>query len=298
MTGEPWLGLLLGSQRRTLSGGALYAAVEAEAAAAVAGGVNVLVAPEHLHAEPYAMLRPWPLLATLRGRLDGELATVGSVIAGISSLPQTLGDLMTVRAVGNGRAGAALAAGYRPDEFAAVGRDIADRFTLRAHLREALVGAGQWTWSAAANERAARRAVEAGAAWYGAPTLADRDAAAIARAVGGTAVLRRDVLLGEDDADLRARWEQWVAPKYGAYASWGYAPDGSAHVVAGTASAVAENLNALIAAARPAGVVLRLCWPEMGAGAALGHVNAFVDDVVPALELTAVNVAGHGTRRN
>jgi alkanesulfonate monooxygenase SsuD/methylene tetrahydromethanopterin reductase-like flavin-dependent oxidoreductase (luciferase family) len=288
----PWLGLLLGSQRRTDSAAELFAAVEAEAAAAIAAGISVLVAPEHLHAEPYAMLRPWPLLAALRARFDGAVATVGSVIAGLSSVPQTLGDLATLRAVGTGRVGAALAAGYRPEDFAAAGRDFADRYSLRATMREALVDE-HWTWSAAANERAARRAVEAGAAWYGGPTLSDGDAVAVACAVDGPAVLRRDVLLGSDRADVRARWERWVAPKYGAYARWGYAADGgAAQVVAGTADEVGESLSALIAAARPAGIVLRLCWPDMDARAGLDHVRAFGTEVAPAIELSAA------TRRN
>jgi alkanesulfonate monooxygenase SsuD/methylene tetrahydromethanopterin reductase-like flavin-dependent oxidoreductase (luciferase family) len=291
----PWLGLLLGSQRRMTAPEALYAAVEAEAAVAVAAGLDVLVAPEHLHAEPYAMLRPWPLLAALRARLKEPVATVGCVIAGLSSVAQTRGDLATLRAVGDGRVGVALAAGYRPEDFYAAGRDVAERYALRAAMRAELVGE-HWTWSAAGNERAARRAVEAGAAWYGAPTLSDRDATAVADAVGGQAVLRRDVLLGRDDADVAARWERWVAPKYGALARWGYTRQerdgGAEQVLAGTPAEVAEKLNGSIAAARPEGIVLRLCWPDMDAHAGLDHVAAFGADVAPAIELTAV------TRRN
>lgn len=271
MTGT-WFGLLLGSQRLPGTG---YPAVRAEAAVAVAAGMRLLVAPEHLRAEPYTMLRPWPLLAALRADLD-RFGAVGSVIAGLSSVEQLRGDLATVESIGSGTAGVALAAGYRPDDFASVGRPFADRYLLRAELRRAVTS--HPVWSAAANATAATRAVADGSVWYGAPTLSDRQASEITAATEQPGVLRRDVLLGGDD-----RWSRYVAPKYGAYANWGYPEGGAAEVVAGTAAQVTDRLGTLLAAVGPAGVVVRLCWPDMDGPTALDHVSAFGADVLAAL---------------
>jgi alkanesulfonate monooxygenase SsuD/methylene tetrahydromethanopterin reductase-like flavin-dependent oxidoreductase (luciferase family) len=269
---DTWFGLLLGSQRRAGTG---YPAVRAEAEAAVAAGIRVLVAPEHLHAEPYTMLRPWPLLAALRSDL-GRFDAVGSVIAGLSSVEQLRGDLATVESIGSGTAGVALAAGYRPDDFTSAGRSFADRYRLRAELRRAVTG--HPVWSAAANATAAARAVADGAVWYGAPTSANRTAAGITAATGRPGVLRRDVLIGGDD-----RWNRYVAPKYGAYANWGYTADGAGQVIAGTAAEVTDRLGTLLATVGPAGIVVRLCWPDMDGPTAVDHVSTFCSDVLASL---------------
>jgi alkanesulfonate monooxygenase SsuD/methylene tetrahydromethanopterin reductase-like flavin-dependent oxidoreductase (luciferase family) len=102
----------------------------------------------------------------------------------------------------------------------------------------------------------------------------------MARAAGSGCVLRRDVLLGRDDADVRERWERYVAPKYGAYAAWGYTGEAGAEVIAGTAAAVRERLAAVAEETGAEGLVLRLCWPDMDAHAALDHVHAFAAEVV------------------
>ena len=279
-----WLGLLLGTQRAEQDPAAVYRAVRAEARAAVAGGFTALVAPEHLHAEPYRMLQPWPLLGALREAVDGEVAAVGSVIAGLTTASRLTADLGTLRGIGSGPVGVALAAGYRPEDFAAGERDFAGRFDRRAAILRELADGGAcdegWLWSAAGTERAARRAGERSVPFYGAPTLASADAASIAAAAGAGCVLRRDVLLGRDDADVRVRWARYVAPKYGAYANWGYTGDEGGEVIAGTAAEVAERLDAVTRETGASGLVLRLCWPDMDAPAALEHVQAFAAEVI------------------
>lgn len=275
-----WLGLLLGTQRVEQDPGAVYAAVRAEARAAVDGGFTALVAPEHLHAEPYRMLQPWPLLGALREAVGAPVAVVGSVIAGLTTAARLSAELATLRGIGEGPVGVALAAGYRREDFEAGERDFAGRFDRRGAILRELAGTGAcdpgWLWSAAGAERAARRAAEAGVPFYGAPTLPAAEAAAW----GGESVLRRDVLLGRDDADVRARWERYVAPKYGALASWGYTGEGGAEVIAGTAADVSERLGAVVQETGAAGLVLRLCWPDMDAAAALDHVQAFAAEVL------------------
>jgi alkanesulfonate monooxygenase SsuD/methylene tetrahydromethanopterin reductase-like flavin-dependent oxidoreductase (luciferase family) len=279
-----WLGLLLGTQRSEQDPAAVYAAVRAEARAAAEGGFSALVAPEHLHAEPYRMLQPWPLLGALREAVGAPVTAVGSVIAGLTTAPRLAAELATLRGIGEGPVGVALAAGYRPEDFAAGERDFGRRFERRGAILEALA-AGEacdtgWLWSAAGTEKAAVRAGEAGVPFYGAPTLPVADAAAMARAAGAGCVLRRDVLLARDDRDLGARWERYVAPKYGAYAAWGYASGAAGgEVIAGTASQVGEELASVAAETGAEGLVLRLCWPDMDAPVALDHVEAFTAEV-------------------
>lgn len=275
-----WFGMLLGSQRRASATDSGYPAVRTEAAAALTAGIRVLVAPEHLHAEPYRMLRPWPLLAALRADL-GEFHAVGSVIAGVTSATQLAGDLATVREIGTGEVDVALAAGYHRDDFTAAGRPFADRFRLRAELRAAVVAWGATPWSAAMTVTAARRATEDGAVWYGGPGTTPETTARITE-ITGPGVLRRDVLLGATDTEVRAGWERYVAPKYGAYASWGFA-DGAAQVIAGTPEQVVDRLGAVITVA-PRGIVVRLCWPDMAGPVAADHVRAFGERVLPHLD--------------
>ena len=277
-----WFGLLLGSQRKAAA--SLYAAVRTEASAALEAGMRVLVAPEHLHAEPYAMLRPWPLLAALRADL-GEFAAVGSVIAGLTSVTQLAGDLATVGSIGAGPVGVALAAGYRADDFAAAGRSHEDRFRLRAAMRRDLVARevlpAHLLWSAAGTVTAARQATVDGAVWYGAPSVAIETHRRITDAAG-RGVLRCDVLLGATGADVRRGWERYVAPKYGALSDWGYS-GGSGAVLAGTAEQVADRLAAVLAEVDPAGIVVRLCWPDMDGPTAAEHVRDFGARVLPRL---------------
>lgn len=279
-----WFGLLLGSQRRLGSATEVYPALRTEAAAAVQLGITRLVAPEHLQAEPYLMLRPWPLLAALRAEI-GSFTAVGSVIAGLTSSAQLTGDLSTVGAVGAGPVGVALAAGYRAEDFTAAGRPYEDRFRLRRQLRRAMVESGVvpdgLLWSATATVEAARRATADGADWYCPATTSDQNTAEIGAAVGGRGVLRRDVLIGATDADLRRRWDRYVAPKYGAYAEWGYT-DGTNGVLAGTSEQIATRLASLIAMVHPSGIVVRLCWPDMNGSSALDHVHTFGHEVLPA----------------
>jgi alkanesulfonate monooxygenase SsuD/methylene tetrahydromethanopterin reductase-like flavin-dependent oxidoreductase (luciferase family) len=278
-----WLGLLLGTQRREQDPAAVYAAVRAEARAAVKGGFSALVAPEHLHAEPYRMLQPWPLLGALREAVGAPVAAVGSVIAGLTTAARLAAELATLRGIGEGPVGVALAAGYRPEDFAAGERDFGRRFERRGAILEALAAEEAcdpgWLWSAAGTEKAAVRAAEAGVPFYGAPTLPVAEAAAMGAEAG--CVLRRDVLLARDDRDLASRWKRYVAPKYGAYASWGYASGmAGREVIAGTASQVGEELASVAARTGADGLVLRLCWPDMDAPAALDHVRAFAAEVV------------------
>lgn len=280
MTGT-WYGLLLGSQRRSATTSEAYPAVRAEAGAAVQLGITRLVAPEHLHSEPYLMLRPWPLLAALRAEI-APFEAVGSVIAGLSSTAQLFGDLTTVSAIGAGSVGVALTAGYRQDDFVAARQPYQDRFRLRAQLRLELAGSGSVSagmlWSAASTVRAASRAKADGAVWYGGPTMSDKAAAEI----GEGGVVRRDVLIGVSDADVGRRWDQYIAPKYAAYARWGYTDD-VGQVLAGTAEQVVDRLGSLIDVAHPSGIVLRLCWPDMDGPSALDHVLTFGDEVLPVL---------------
>lgn len=279
-----WIGLLLGGQRRAADERAIYRAVRAEAIAAAEGGFSVLVAPEHAHAEPYRMLQPWPLLGAVREATGGEVATVASVIAGLTTAERLAADIATLRAIGDGAAGVALAAGYRRADFAAAGRDFETRFERRGAILAALAADSDgcepgWLWSAAGTTRAAQRAAASGVPWYGAPTLDAGRAAAI----GGDVVLRRDVLLADGPADLADRARRFVEPKYGAYAAWGYGDGDAGAVVAGEPGEVAGALGRLITTLRPRGLVLRLCWPDMDGDQAAAHVRAFARDVVPAL---------------
>ena len=284
-----WIGLLLGTQRGTMAYDDMYAAVRAEARAAAAGGFHALVAPEHLHAEPYGMLQPWPLLGAVREAVDAPIATVASIIAGLTSPERITANLHTLRAVGDGPAGIALAAGYRPEDFEAAWRPFADRWTRRAQILHALADGGVcdsgWLWSAAGTERAARRAGEAGVPVYGGPTLTVEEAVALGAAGGHGQVLRRDVLVGADGAEARDRWERFGAPKYGAYARWGFTGGQAAgrSVIVGTPREVTVAIGDVVNRTGASGLVLRLCWPEMSAAESLAHVRCFATDVIPGL---------------
>ena len=126
-----WLGLLLGAQRRADDEAAIYRAVRDEARAAVRAGFRVVVAPEHAHAEPYRMLQPWPLLGAVREAVGAPVAAVASVIAGLTTAERLAADVATLRGIGAGPAGVALAAGYRREDFASAGRDFDARFDVR-----------------------------------------------------------------------------------------------------------------------------------------------------------------------
>lgn len=284
-----WIGLLLGTQRGDMAFGDMYEAVRDEARAAAEGGFHALVAPEHFDAAPYQMLQPWPLLGAVREAIDAPIATVASIIAGLTSAERITADLLTLRAIGDGPCGVALAAGYRPEDFLAARQPFAARWTRRAEILHALVNAGicdpGWLWSAAGTPRAARRAREAGVPIYGAPTLSVEEAAIVGAAGGHGQVLRRDVLIGRDEVDLRDRWERFGAPKYGAYARWGFTAGagGSSAVVLGTPHEATAALRAVIRRTGATGLVLRLCWPDMTAAESIAHVRHFASDVMPAL---------------
>jgi hypothetical protein len=282
-----WLGLLLGAQRMADDEAEIYRAVRAEARAAVRGGFRAVVAPEHADARPYRMLQPWPLLGAVREAVDGPVAAVASVIAGLTTAERLAADVANLRAIGAGPAGAALAAGYRREDFASAGRDFATRFDARgrilASLAESRACDEGWLWSAAGTARAVRRAGSAGAHWYGGPTLSEHDAVAFASGAATDCVLRRDVLLGADPDDLQDRWARFVAPKYGAYAAWGYDDGDARAVIAGTGAEIAGRLRDLIVRVRPRGIVLRLCWPDMSPAEGLAHVEAFAAGVAPSL---------------
>lgn len=284
------VGLLLGSQRAGLDPHGLFEAVAAEAAVAVAGGLDLLVAPEHLDAHPYAMLRPWPLLAALRARLDAFDA-VGSVVAGLTSQTQLTGDMTTVAAIGTGAVGVALAAGYRREDFAAAGRDYDDRYRAREKLRSAISG-GDLVWSAAGTTTAAARAARDGVRWYAPATCSEEGLGSLAAVSEEPGVIRCDVLLS-DDEDPAGRWARFVAPKYDALGSWGFT-DSSAGVLAGPADSVAEALARRARAAGADTLVVRLSWPDMTAAEGLTHVAAFARDVMPLLtrELTTTSSPG------
>jgi len=284
----PWWGLLLGSQRSRQEPRAVYAAVRAEARVAVQGGLEVLVAPEHLLAEPYTMLQPWPLLAALR-QDTGCASTVACIIAGLTSPLQVLRDLATLSAIGNGGVGLALAAGYRQEEFAAAGRDFAARFQSRqAVLAAAARRTVDHLWSCTTTARAAHHAVRAGALWYAGPGVTDDALRAMRDATGGPGILRRDVFVANSPADVRSGVERFVAPKYAAYQRWNYGP-GTGGVIAGTPEQVIESLSAMVELLRPQGVVLRLCWPDMSHEEAIRHLATFLQDVLPALPRRSVN---------
>jgi alkanesulfonate monooxygenase SsuD/methylene tetrahydromethanopterin reductase-like flavin-dependent oxidoreductase (luciferase family) len=270
----------------------MYVAVREEARAAVEGGFHMLVAPEHLRAEPYGMLQPWPLLAAVREAAPAPVATVASIIAGLSSAERIAAELATLRAIGDGPAGVALAAGYRPEDFAAARRPYAERYARRGEILHALADSGAcdpgWLWSAAGTEQAARRAREAGVPMYGAPTLGVDEAVALGAAGGYGQVLRRDVLIGDDEAQARDYWERFGALKYGAYERWGFTEAADHAVIVGTPAQVADRLRAVVERTGALGLVLRLCWPEMTAAESLAHVRRFVTDVAPALGFAGV----------
>lgn len=284
-----WIGLLLGTQRSGMPFGDMYAAVREESRAAADGGFHALVAPEHLDADTYRMLQPWPLLGAMREAVGAPIATVASIIAGLTSADRIAADVRTLRAIGDGPAGVALAAGYRPEDFAAARRPFGERWTRRAEILNALAQSGAcdsgWLWSAAGTKRAARHACEAAVPVYGPPTAADDDAIALGVVGGHGLVLRRDVLIGAGEAELRDLWERFGAPKYGAYTRWGFT-DGvgaASTVVAGRPLEVAAALRDTIRRTAAAGLVVRLCWPDMTASESVAHVNRFVADVMPAL---------------
>lgn len=278
----PWWGLLLGSQRSRRETRAVYDAVRSEATVAVQGGLDLLVAPEHLMAEPYTMLQPWPLLAALR-QDTGHAGTVACIIAGLTSPLQVMRDLATLSAIGDGAVGLALAAGYRQEEFAAAGRDFAARFQSRqAVLAAAAHRTVDHLWSCTTTARAARHAAQAGALWYAGPGVTDDALRAMRDAAGGSGILRRDVFVANSPADVRSGVERFVAPKYAVYQRWNYGPSAGG-VIAGTPEQVIESLSTMVELLRPEGVVLRLCWPDMSHEEAIRHLTTFLRDVLPAL---------------
>lgn len=291
-----WVGMLVGSQRAMPHARSVYEAVVRETEMALAGGVAVLVAPQHLLSEPYLTLQPWALLAALRATLPGEPVTVASVIAGLSSPLQLLRELATVQAFGTGPVGMALAAGYRPQEFLQAGRDFADRFKARQEAVAELVTAAQvpseWLWYSAGNEHAVRSAVLAGARWYTPPTLPDQEIKRLLTLLGGSCVVRRDVFTAETDVEVDRGLKAYVAPKYTAYRSWGYGEGSS--IVVGTPDRVTELLLKLLEETRPEGLVVRLCWPDMDVDEALRHLALFVSSVLPALKKPVRSMTGEG----
>jgi len=278
----PWWGLLLGSQRSRQEPRAVYAAVRSEANVAVQGGLDLLVAPEHLMADPYTMLQPWPLLAALRQDI-GDAGTVACIIAGLTSPLQAMRNLTTLVAIGDGAVGLALGAGYRQEEFAAAGRDFAARFQSRQAVLAAVAHhTVDHRWSCTTTARAARHAARAGALWYAGPGVTDDALRAMQDAAGGPGILRRDVFVANSPADVRSGVERFVAPKYAVYQRWNYGP-GAGEVIAGTPEQVIEPLSMLVELLRPEGVVLRLCWPDMSHEEAIRHLATFLRDVLPAL---------------
>jgi len=277
------LGLLLGNQRAGLSRHELFAAVADEAAVATEAGISLLVAPEHLDASPYAMLRPWPLLAGLRARL-GSFDAIGSVVAGLTSEAQLRGDMTTVAAIGAGSVGVALAAGYRREDFAAAAREYDDRYRTRAELRSALSGSGP-VWSAARTTTAAARAGQDGARWYAPATASEDELASFATASPEPGVIRCDVLLTDGaDSDPGGLWTRFVAPKYDALGAWGFT-DSAAGVLTGPAERVAEALARRARVGHADTLVVRLAWPDMTPTEGAAHVRAFAHDVMPLLRM-------------
>lgn len=285
---RPWIGMLVGSQRRMASSAAVAGAVRAEVAEARRGGIGVFVVPEHLDATPYTMLGAVPLTGALAPSLDSDVTLVVSVVAGLTDPATVRRDLATVDAVGAPATGLAVMAGYHRDDFAAGGHDYARRFERRWQLLEemsaASAGPSPWLWCAASTTATAARAASLGVAWYGGPGLSVAHAAALADTAGGSCVLRRDVLVGPDAAAVAAGLRTYITPKYQSSAEWGYRPPSGGSVIAGTAAEAARALDEVADRVRPAGVVLRMCWPDMAAETGLSQVRAVVDEVLPRLD--------------
>lgn len=284
--------MLVGSQRCMGCRREVAGAVRAEVAAARRGGIGVFVVPEHLDATPYLMLGSVPLAAALAPTLDMDATLVVSAIAGLTDAATVQRDVATVDAVGAPETGLAVVAGYRRSEFAAGGRDYAQRFERRWRLLEEVAAAAtvadRWLWCAASTPATAARAAGLGASWYGGPALPLVDAAALADAAGRPGVLRRDIVVGEGAAAAAEGLSKYVNPKYRASTDWGYQPATADRVITGTATEAARALDEVADRVRPAGVVLRMCWPDMPAGVGLAQVRTVVDDVLPRLSAFAV----------
>jgi hypothetical protein len=303
-----WLGALLGNQ--FLGPLDSLDSIREEADEVTRSGFKVLVAGQHVIGDPYVMVDPSVSLSVVRTDLTKKYADVPDVVvilvAGVWRIEALHQLRSSLAAIGPGRVGLGMAAGYKTSDFPDEASHKA-RFRLRRERLSSLASSSfDWlgqkpiVWSAANTVRAAELANEFNAVCYVGPRVRVHDLLPMRDVLRdpGSIVIRRDVLLtsGPGLAKSTSEMASYAADKYSTLDQWGdsaaddaaAAKDESSALIMGSPEEVVAEINRFAGTCSPAGIVFRTAWPDMPRDVASAHVRAFCSAVVPGINTTPV----------
>jgi hypothetical protein len=298
-----WLGALLGNQFRGSLQEEGLDSIREEADEVTRAGFKVLVAGQHVIGDPYVMVDPVVSISAVSADLSRSSLQAPDVmialVAGAWRIEEIRQIISSVSAIGSGKAGIALAAGYKPSDF----RDQAafeDKYkTRRSHLaalaQPDATDSDPTVWVCANAVKSARLSPQFGASCYVGPRVRLPDVLTMREVLESpeALVVRRDVLLlsGPGISHRQEEMAQYAAEKYAHLDTWG---DTAAEentqtkgepnsLISGTPDEVISQIRHFAEACTPAGIVFRMSWPDMPREVARAHCRAFCAAVVPGL---------------
>jgi hypothetical protein len=299
-----WLGALLGNQFRGSLDEEGLDGVREEADDVTRAGFTVLVAGQHVIGDPYVMVDPVVSLAAVSADLSRKYPRapdiVIALVAGAWRTEEIRQITSSLSGIGSGKAGIALAAGYKPSDFRDQAAYDSRYATRRSHLailsQPDEADKDPTVWVCANAIKSARLATPFGASCYVGPRVRLSDLLKMSAVLESpqSLVVRRDVLLhsGPGITQSPDHMAQFAADKYQALDNWGdtaaeentAVKDEPISLISGNPDEVISQIRAFSMACTPAGIVFRLSWPDMPRNVANAHAHAFCEAVVPALE--------------
>jgi hypothetical protein len=299
-----WFGALLGNQFRGSLDEEGLDGVREEADEVTRAGFTVLVAGQHVIGDPYVMVDPVVSLAAVSADLSRKYIRAPDVVVALVAGAWRTEEIRQIKSslsgIGSGKAGIALAAGYKPSDFRDRAAFDARYETRRSHLavlsQPDVADKDPTVWVCANAVKSARLATQFGVSCYVGPRVRLGDLLKMSEVLQSPEylVVRRDVLLrsGPGITQSPDRMAQFAAEKYQALDNWGdtAAEENTAakgepiSLITGSPDQVISQIRAFSVACSPAGIVFRLSWPDMPRNVANAHVRAFCEAVVPALE--------------
>jgi alkanesulfonate monooxygenase SsuD/methylene tetrahydromethanopterin reductase-like flavin-dependent oxidoreductase (luciferase family) len=323
-------GVLLGDVPRSVTPREHLDQLLRQVAAAQRNGFTLLALGQHFLYGDIRWLQPVPTLARLAAEVEPSVRLATTVLVAPLHHPVVLAEeLATLDIVTDGRLVVGLGLGYRKEEYRQLGvpfgtrvprfeeavtlmRELwtSERVTFRGqfwHLEDAephLFPLQQPTpplWIGASAEPGVRRAARLGDAWPIGPNMPVAEIeqhlatwASVREELGrpvGRQPIRREIVLGLDRADARARFAAMTSDRLQAYAARERATVGSGLAVAaeggaallGSPDDVVEQLRELAARLPVGPIVVRAQWPGMSGDDVCSYLEELGESVVRPL---------------
>jgi alkanesulfonate monooxygenase SsuD/methylene tetrahydromethanopterin reductase-like flavin-dependent oxidoreductase (luciferase family) len=321
-------GVLLGDVPGTLDPRDQLDTLLRQAAAAQEAGFALLTIGQHFLYGDVRWLQPVPTLARLSAEVDGHVRLATTVLIAPLHEPVLLAEeLATLDIVTGGRLIVGLGTGYRREEYRQLGVPWSRRVArleeavplLRALWSQHEVSAAGPTWRlagarphvrplqqplpvwiGASGPEGVRRAARLGDAWPIGPRLEldevasllavyEAERVTLAQPVG-LQPIRREIVLGPDEATARERFTAMTSVRYAQYAqreiaTTGGPPPGqeSAAAMVGTPGSVRRQLLQLAGELPVGPVIVRAQWPGMDASDVAAYLSELGREVVRPL---------------